>query len=203
MTGIAGVDAVAVICFAAVTVLALARLGRRPGLERFLDDAFHAVMGVAMTAMFWPGTGQSAGVWVAVIGLLLVWPLLVLTLAVRRPDGPVSLGHTGYWIACAVLMVVVVAADHGSAGRSGMTSMASMPGGAHPVEAGIGGGALGTAVQAVAGWPVWPLIGAGFLVYAGLVLLGSRQLPGPRRPITERACVAVMAAGMALMAFSL
>jgi hypothetical protein len=73
--------------------------------------------------------------------------------------------------------------------------MASMPGSIHPAEAGVGASALGSALQTVAGWPIWPLVGFGFLIYAGLILFGRR------RPITERLCAAVMAAGMAVMAF--
>jgi hypothetical protein len=192
MTGIGWLDAAAVICFAAVTVRALVRIGRRPGLDHFLDDAFHAVMGVAMTAMFWPGIGRSTGVWLAVIGLVVVWPLVVLTLASRGPEGlqgRVSLAHTGYWLGCALLMVIAVGAGHEP------SSMATMPG-AHPAQAGIGASGLALALQAAAGWPVWPLVGIGFLVYAGLLCLA-------RRPLTDRACAAVMAAGMALMAFSI
>jgi hypothetical protein len=253
MTGIGWLDTVSVVAFAAVTVLALLRLARdrtpdrSQGLHRCLDDGFHAVMGVVMTAMFWPGNGHSSA-WVAVIGLVLVWPLLVFALATRRPGPPSdrtapgdqavtgsgqggrgqagreqagpgaagpgpagrpSLGHTGYWLACAALMLVVVGAGHGSgqaggpgpAGGPGHGMPATMPamigtgsGTVHPAEAGI---ALGPVFQVIAEWPIWPLVGAGFLVQAGVILLSRR------RPITERACAAVMAAGMAAMALSL
>ena len=224
MTGIGWLDALSVVAFGTVTGLALVRLARdrTRGLQRFLDDGFHAVMGVAMTAMFWPGSGRSAAVWVAMGGLVLVWPLLVLTLATRRSadrtsgdqasgdrvpgdrasGGPVSLGHAGYWLTCALLMVVAVGSGHGSATAAGSsggmaTSMTAMPGATHPAAAGIGTSALGNAFQMATAWPIWPLVGLGFAVYAGLILLSRR------RPITERTCAAVMAAGMAVMALSL
>ena len=238
MTGIGWLDAAAVAAFGTVTVLALLRLarGRARGLDGFVDDGFHAVMGVAMTAMFWPGSGRFPAAWIAVVGLIVVWPMLVLAQAARRSvaagdgfaddveldggasdggvldnrasGGRVSLGHTGYWLTCTLLLVVAVGAGHGSAeatGESGQVGsgvvgsgmMASMPGSVHPAEAGIGASALGSALQTVAGWPIWPLVGIGFLFYAGLILLGRR------RPITERVCAAVMAAGMAVMAFAI
>jgi hypothetical protein len=200
MTGIGWLDALAAAAFGAVTILALVRIRSGRGLHHLLDNAFHAVMGVAMTAMFWPGIGSSGGVWLAVIGLLVVWPLVVLALAAGRRDGltgRVPLGHTGYWLICALLMVIVVGAGHEPAGVTDRHAMTAMPVGAHPAEAGLGLSGLGQAVEAVAGWPVWPLVGAGFAVYAGVLLLARRQ------PITERVCAAVMAAGMALMAFSL
>lgn len=232
MTGIDWLDTVAVTAFAAVTVIAVARLvrARLRGLDRLLGEGFHAVMGVAMTAMFWPG----GGAWIAVTGLIVVWPVLVIALArrVRDPDagaeagarvgrigrGPdrgirvksprepgtrVGLGQIGYWAASTLVMAVGAgAAGHGKAGRGAL--MASMPmhsglpstglaaGGLSPAGAGGPADLLSAAMQ----WPIWPAAGLGFAVYA-VVLLASR------RPITERLCAAVMAAGMALMAFAL
>jgi hypothetical protein len=209
VTGNGWLDGTAVTAFAAVTVLALVRLARRPGrgLDRFLDDAFHAVMGIAMAAMFWPGTAASpARAWIGVIGLIVVWPLLVLALASGRAGppgpsagrvptgpstgrGPVPIGHAGYWLISALLMLVAVGAGHG---RATMAPMA-----AHPPVAPAGPSALADALQAAAGWPIWPVVGVGFALYTGMLLLGPR-----RRPVTERVCAGVMAAGMAVMAFS-
>lgn len=215
MTGIGWIDGTACAAFIAVTLLTLVRLGRARG--RFLDDAFHAVMGVTMTAMFWPGAEMSpTPVWIALIGLIVVWPLLVLALAARRSeaaDGLVSVGgrvaHTGYWLTCALLMVVSVGAGHERKDETAglMTTLAAQTppvGGHSPTSHSVGAeSGLGEALQTMAGWPIWPLVGVGFLVYAGVLLLGPQPLLGPRRPITERACAAVMAAGMSLMAFSL
>jgi hypothetical protein len=198
MTGIGWLDATTAAAFATVTVLALVRLRRGPNLDHFLDNAFHAVMGTAMTAMFWPGSGPGAGAWAALIGLTVVWPLVVLTLAARRRDwigGRVSPWQAAYWLACALLLVAAVGGVHEPGGHSGAGfRMASMAGVA-PGGTGSGPSALGEALAAVAGWPIWPVVGVGFLAYTGLLLLR------PRRPITERACAAVMATGMAVMAF--
>jgi hypothetical protein len=216
MTGIAWVDIPVFTVFVAVTMLTLVRLGRSRGLDHFLDGAFHAVMGLAMTAMFWPSAAQSpTPTWIAIIGLIVLWPILVLTLAARRSAvvsgqvpagraalGQLSLGHAGYWLTGVLLMVVAVGAGHD---RSLGTSPAAVGGhgSGHPVTQSVEPSMLGNTLQVVAGWPVWPLIGVGFGVYAGLLVLGPRLLPGPRRPITERVCAAVMAAGMAGMAFAL
>ncbi|HST86575.1 MAG TPA: DUF5134 domain-containing protein [Kineosporiaceae bacterium] len=228
MTGISWVDTAVCTAFVVVTVLTLVRLALGRSLDRFLDDAFHSVMGLAMIAMFWPDTeGSSARVWIAVIGLIVVWPLVVLALATRRSAatsdqistrrsrlGHFSVGHTGYWFAGTLVMIVAVGAGHHR-----NTDLGPLPAGnsitaGHSMSAGnsmaagnsmIAGhsGALGDALQAVAGWPIWPLVALGFGIYAGLLLLGPTLLPSFRRPITERICAAVMAAGMAAMAFSL
>src|ERR1700712_276998 len=88
-TGIGWLDAPAPLLFAVVTVLSLLRLfparGAEPrhgGLPDFLDGGFHAVMGVAMVAMFWPGVGAGR-VWVALLGSAAVWLILVLAQAIR------------------------------------------------------------------------------------------------------------------------
>ena len=217
MTGIGWVDSAAFAAFVVVTGLTLVRLGRRGdrfrGVDRFLDDAFHTVMGVAMIAMFWPSAGSSPiPAWIVVLGLITVWPLLVLALAARHspvvgpgsggngPAGRVSLAHTGYWLTGGLLMIVAVGAGHGRDGRMSGLAASAPPIGGHGStghSVGAGPGALDHALQAIAGWPIWPLVGVGLLLYAGLLLVSLR------RPIIERACAAVMAAGMALMAFSL
>jgi hypothetical protein len=235
MTGVDPLDLAATIAFGLVTVLALLRIGRsrRRDLRSFADDGFHAVMGVAMTAMSWPGGDRTTPVWVAGLGMIVVWPMLVLGLAARRrpadlghrtdadhhhrtcaadhggqaPTGPpsrrFSAAQTGYWLTSGLLMTVAVGAGHPTTAGHGSAStplppMPAMTGSAHqPVEAGLGSGALGAGVQAIAGWPIWPVVGIGLLLYAGWLLLG------PRCTLLERVCAVVMATGMAGMALTL
>jgi hypothetical protein len=203
VTGIGWVDWLAVVAFAAVTLLSLARPYRDGDhVQHVHHDAFHAVMGVAMVTMFWPGGGMLPGrVWVAVVGLIIVWPVLVFASATRarqpqlRPARrrPWS-GRAGYYLASTLVMLVAFGAGHDGAGlahpslprRSGMPGM-GQPSAGHDL--------LSTA----AGWPIWPLIGAAFILYGGWLAFAGRR----RHPPPDLACTMVMAAGMAFMAFSI
>jgi hypothetical protein len=175
-----------------------------------------------MIAMFWPGAeASSIRVWIAVIGLIVIWPLLVLALATRssaavgdQVPAPPSrlghgwLGHTGYWVTGALVMIVSVGAGHHRNTELGPPPAGNSLAAGHSMITGHSmiashSEALGEALQAVAGWPVWPLVAVGFGMYAALLLVGPTLLPGFQRPITERICAAVMAAGMAAMAFAL
>jgi Domain of unknown function (DUF5134) len=224
VTGIGWLDWLAVAAFVAVTAFSLARLvvPRRPDRpeqlnQHFHDDAFHAVMGVAMVAMFWPGGGRPADpAWVAVIGLTAVWPLLVFARAshavrvsrafranraagAEQAPGPTraATGRTGYYLASALVMIVAFAAGPGSMAPGPLRSMAmgalASPGlqaAKHPAAQG--------ALSAAAGWPIWPLVGAVFVLYGAWLAIDGR-----RRPTPQLACTMVMAAGMAFMAFSI
>jgi hypothetical protein len=199
VTGIGWLDWLAVAAFVAVTALSLARLVRRG--DHFRHDAFHAVMGVAMTAMFWPG-GEvlPIGAWVAVLGLIAVWPVVVFARAARAPradtagSASASPGRAGYYLASALVMVVAFGAGQGSMASGhpmAMGSSTSSPG--HAISRQAGPFAM------VAGWPIWPLIGVAFLLYGAWLAVAQRR----RQPTPELACTVVMAAGMAVMAFSI
>jgi hypothetical protein len=216
VTGNGWLDWPAVAVFAAVTVLSLvrlvvpARLGR--AVDHFHDDAFHAVMGVAMVAMFWPGGGTLPGrAWVAVIGLVAVWPVLVFARARTSRSRPATseprarTGRAGYYLASALVMIVTFGAGHGSLvsdhpGSMAMGSLSSPSGHAVAQHAVAQHAFAQDVLTTVAGWPIWPLAGASFLLYAAWLAIGGRRR---RRPTPELACTMAMAAGMAFMAFSI
>ena len=208
-TGIDWLDGPAAAVFVLVTLLSLFRLfpaqGHGSRLD-FLDDAFHAVMGVAMVAMFWPGAG-AARVWLALLSGAAVWLLLVFAQASRgvpsssRPQARWPPARIGYYLTSAVIMIIALGASHGpllgDAGRvSSMIGMSST----HTLNAELitDPSPIGTALSDAASWPVWPFVGIALLLYGGWLAFG-----GTGRGRSERVCGVLMAAGMALMAFSI
>jgi hypothetical protein len=92
-------------------------------------------------------------------------------------------------------MIVTFGAGNGSlvSDHPGSMAMGSLT---SPSVPAVPQGALTT----LAGWPIWPLAGASFLLYAAWLAIGGRRR---RRATPELACAMVMAAGMAFMAFSI
>jgi hypothetical protein len=214
-TGISWLDGPATALFAIVTVLSLIRLFPVRGHDSvpdFLDAGFHAVMGVAMVAMFWPSAG-STRVWVGLLGSATVWVMLVFAQASRsEPAPPTSPTPTptrdrwpvpriGYYLASTAIMIIALGAGHGSllGGSSRMVTMLGM--GSTPTlstEIITDPSSIGTALATAAVWPIWPFVAGALLLYGGWLAFGAT---GHGR--SERVCAVLMAAGMALMAFSI
>jgi hypothetical protein len=232
MTGNGWLDGSATTVFAAVTLFSVVRLLPRrtanPGGKTigecgrhgsFADAGFHAVMGLAMVTMFWPGPA-AARTWIAVLGGIGLWSTLVLARAIRpvpptrepeqgadrvsQTPGPrlrESVGRAGYYLASGLVMILALGAGpmRGSPAGSSLTAMPSMPATeAIAMSSGDRTGLMDTIFGTLAGWPIWPAVALTFAAYAGWLAFGRH-----RRSPTERTCAVAMAAGMALMAAAL
>jgi hypothetical protein len=195
VSGSAAVDGAALVVFGIVAALSTARLATATSAavaaDR-VDAGLHVAMATGMAAMVEPSAVPlPRGVWMVLFGLVGV--VAVATGVGRRPAS--TLAHHAVGSAC---MVVAFAAGHGH--------------GAHP--GGSVDAATGTATAGVAGslgpvqdWPIWPLVAAGFLLYAVWIAtrpavcrcLGRTVAWVPAR--VERSCTIVMAVGMAAMAY--
>lgn len=226
MTGVDWLDWALFGLFAAMAAaLAALRLSGREVLSH-RATGLHVVMAAGMAAMSQPRFDPlPAEAWMVVFAGAAVAAVVVC--------GRHAPGHAAHHVVGSLFMVVAFAAGHGAHGTEGgqggpaagshrmldpatgevVTMAGSSHGPGHSPGHGEGGrSALAGTVGDLAAWPIWPLVGAGFVAYALWLAWGlcGRRYPSflPGRGTTalrlpDLACGALMAAGMATMAFAL
>ncbi|MBV2356700.1 DUF5134 domain-containing protein [Streptomyces sp. J2-1] len=181
-------------------------------LNSRVTHGFHAVMGMAMAAMSWPGgSGLLVGPQILVFSAGAVWFVIA---ALTRPDGmtrPAALLRAVPHIVMMAGMVWMVAVMDGSA----MASGAGGPGHDMPGMDMSGAGALsamtlsGTGDRWIAGLLAFFLVGVGLRWLAQafdqarlatpVAAQGTAAVAGIRPGAREPACHAAMAVGMGVM----
>ena len=220
MTGVGWLDAVAFALFVGLALLLAAELVRdRSGRTDRASAVLHLTMAVGMAAMSQPRPDPLAPeVWMLAF-VATAAGTLVQCVGRRgrggRGDRPLT---RPYDHLVASLLMVVAFAGHGSG--AGTHTMIDPANGAVTTMSGAGGhhaatSPLAQSIGAATTWPIWSLVGLGFVAYAlwltvGLVLAPST---GPGRAAdaacrctgskSERACGIVMAAAMGVMALTL
>jgi len=225
MTGIDWLDWAASALFAAMALVLGVQLARGREVLAHRASGLHVVMALGMAAMSQPRLNPlPAEIWmVAFAGSAVMAPF-------RCKRAP---GHAVHHVVGSLFMVVAFAAGHGAhtdAAAADVHRMVdpvtgetvTMAGASHTGGSGHHGAHGGAATADAAGitsvigdaaaWPVWPLVGAGFALFAVWHVWG---LCGRRFPVVATAacptthrlpdltCGALMAAAMATMAFML